>query len=259
MLIGQAGSALAAELGIQRNSEQIAALEVMGVSSRGYLVAPRLIASFLVVSIADGALRGGRSLGGSLSGSLLLGVESGVYWSSIEQAVGSEDVRECFIKAAIFGLLSISICAYHGFNAHLCRSATGARAVSASHHHAPSYSPASWSSSRITSSPHLSFEHGWRGTELTPRGARPAQGLRRAGGPQRGRSRMSPGQRVFGPRIERRGKIGLPQMPGQRRDTRRGRNRVRRQDASSAGRTRSRGLPETQQFSLFKATRSSIR
>ena len=48
MIVGQAGSALAAELGIQRNSEQIVALETMGVSSHGYLVAPRLIASLVV-------------------------------------------------------------------------------------------------------------------------------------------------------------------------------------------------------------------
>ncbi|HRH98324.1 MAG TPA: ABC transporter permease, partial [Prosthecobacter sp.] len=48
MLVGQAGAALAAELGIQRNSEQIAALDTMGVSSHAYLVAPRLIAALLV-------------------------------------------------------------------------------------------------------------------------------------------------------------------------------------------------------------------
>ena len=123
VLVGQAGSALAAELGIQRNSEQIVALETMGVSSHGYLIAPRLIAAlFVAVGL----------WGGSLSGSLLLGVQPGIYWSSVERAVESRDVRECFLKAAIFGLLTISICAYNGFNAHRCRSATGARAVSAS-------------------------------------------------------------------------------------------------------------------------------
>lgn len=132
MLVGQAGSALAAELGIQRNSEQIVALETMGVSSHGYLVAPRLLTA-LVVFPAQTALFVAVGLwGGSLSGSLLLGVESGVYWSSVEQAVGAADVRECFLKAATFGLLAMSICAYHGYNAHRCRSATGAQAVSAS-------------------------------------------------------------------------------------------------------------------------------
>lgn len=132
MLVGQAGSALAAELGIQRNSEQIVALETMGVSSHGYLVTPRLVAALLVFP-AQAALFVAVGLwGGSLSGSLLLGVETGVYWSAVERAVESADVRECLLKAATFGLLTISICAFHGFHAHRCRSATGARAVSVS-------------------------------------------------------------------------------------------------------------------------------
>ena len=132
MLVGQAGSALAAELGIQRNSEQIVALETMGVSSHGYLVAPRLIAALLVFPLQTALFVAVGLWGGSLSGSLLLGVDSGVYWSAVERAVEAPDVRECFLKAATFGLLTISICAYHGFNAHRCRGATGARAVSAS-------------------------------------------------------------------------------------------------------------------------------
>lgn len=132
MLVGQAGSALAAELGIQRNSEQIVALETMGVSSHGYLVTPRLLAALLVFPAQTALFVIIGLWGGSLSGSLLLGVDSGVYWSSVEQAVGAADVRECFIKAATFGLLTISICAYHGFHAHRCSTATGARAVSAS-------------------------------------------------------------------------------------------------------------------------------
>jgi phospholipid/cholesterol/gamma-HCH transport system permease protein len=132
MLVGQAGSALAAELGIQRNSEQIVALETMGVSSHGYLVAPRLIAALIVFPLQTALFVAIGLWGGSLSGSMLLGVEPGIYWSSVERAVDAPDVRECFLKAAIFGLLTISICAYHGYNAHRCRSATGARAVSAS-------------------------------------------------------------------------------------------------------------------------------
>lgn len=132
MLVGQAGSALAAELGIQRNSEQIAALETMGISSHGYLVAPRLIAALFVYPLQAALFVVVGLWGGSLSGSLLLGVEPGIYWSSVEQAVQPQDVRECFLKAAVFGLLTISLCAYHGFNAHRCPGSTGARAVSAS-------------------------------------------------------------------------------------------------------------------------------
>jgi phospholipid/cholesterol/gamma-HCH transport system permease protein len=132
MLVGQAGSALAAELGIQRNSEQIVALETMGIDSHGYLVAPRLLAALFVFPLQTALFVAVGLFGGSLSGSVLLGVDSGVYWSAVERAVEASDVRECIIKAASFGLLTISICAYHGFNAHRCSSATGARAVSAS-------------------------------------------------------------------------------------------------------------------------------
>ncbi len=130
MLVGQAGSSLAAELGIQRNSEQIVALETMGVSSRGYLVTPRLLAALFVFPMQTALFAGVGLWGGSLSGSLLLGVEPWLYWSAVERAVESKDVRECLLKAVTFGLLTISICAYCGFHAHRSGRSTGARAVS---------------------------------------------------------------------------------------------------------------------------------
>lgn len=132
MLVGQAGSALAAELGIQRNSEQIDALETMGASTHAYLISPRLIAALIVFPIHTAIFALVGLYGGYLSGSVLLSLQPGVYWSSVYDAVGPGDVRECFIKAAVFGLLTISICAYNGFNAHRRRGSTGARAVSAS-------------------------------------------------------------------------------------------------------------------------------
>jgi phospholipid/cholesterol/gamma-HCH transport system permease protein len=130
MLIGQSGSALAAELGIQRNTEQIAALETMGIDSRGYLVAPRLVTALFVYP-AQAALFVVVGLwGGALSGSVLLGVDSGVYWSAVSRAIEFRDLRECFIKASIFGLVSTAICAYQGYFAGQRGSASGARAVS---------------------------------------------------------------------------------------------------------------------------------
>jgi phospholipid/cholesterol/gamma-HCH transport system permease protein len=131
MLVGQAGSALAAELGMQRQTEQITALETMGIDSHGYLVSPRMIASLMTFPAQTALFVILGLWGGALSGSLLLGVDSGVYWSSVDRAVDSRDIRECFVKAAVFGLLSVAICAYQGYNAHRCRTATGARAVSA--------------------------------------------------------------------------------------------------------------------------------
>jgi phospholipid/cholesterol/gamma-HCH transport system permease protein len=104
----------------------------MGVSSHAYLVAPRLIAALVVFPMQAALFVTVGLWGGSLSGSLLLGLEPGIYWSAVERAVESQDVRECFTKAVVFGLLTMALCSYHGFNTHRCRSATGARAVSAS-------------------------------------------------------------------------------------------------------------------------------
>jgi phospholipid/cholesterol/gamma-HCH transport system permease protein len=110
------------------------------VSSHGYLVAPRLIASVLAFPIQAALFVVVGLWGGALSGSLLHGVDSGVYWSSVERAVESRDLRECFVKAASFGLLSVAICAYQGFHADRNRSASGARAVSAATTRAVVYS-----------------------------------------------------------------------------------------------------------------------
>jgi phospholipid/cholesterol/gamma-HCH transport system permease protein len=140
MLIGQAGSALAAELGMQRNTEQIVALETMGVSSHGYLVTPRLIASLFTFPAQTALFVIVGLWGGALSGSTLLGVDSGVYWSSVEHAVEARDLRECFVKAALFGLMAISICAWQGFHADRSSAGSGARSVGAATTRAVVYS-----------------------------------------------------------------------------------------------------------------------
>ena len=95
-------------------------------------MAPRLIAALFVYPMQTALFVLIGLWGGGLSGSMLMGLEPGVYWSAVERAIEWDDVQECFTKAATFGLLTIALCAYNGFNAHRCRSATGARAVSAS-------------------------------------------------------------------------------------------------------------------------------
>ena len=131
MLVGQAGSALAAELGIQRNTEQIAALDTMGVDSHGYLVTPRLLAALFVFPMQTALFVSVGLYGGYLTGSQLLGLEAGVYWAAVEKAIQPRDVIECFLKAALFGLVTISMCAWQGFHADRDHRVSGARAVSA--------------------------------------------------------------------------------------------------------------------------------
>jgi phospholipid/cholesterol/gamma-HCH transport system permease protein len=132
MIVGQAGSAIAAEIGIHRNSEQIDALTTMGIDPLGYLVTPRLLAALIIFPILTVAFTLVGVIGGYLSGSLLLGLDSGVYWSGVHSAVRISDVQECLVKALVFGLVTMSICCHSGFTTHQRTGVSGSRAVSAS-------------------------------------------------------------------------------------------------------------------------------
>lgn len=132
MVVGQAGSALASELGIQRNDEQIDALQTMGIEPSGFLVGPRLVAATLCFPILTALFDLIGIYGGYLTGSVLLNVDAGVYWSNVYESVTWADVRGGYIKALVFGLLTILICAYRGFNTHLKASTAGVRGVSES-------------------------------------------------------------------------------------------------------------------------------
>jgi phospholipid/cholesterol/gamma-HCH transport system permease protein len=132
MIVGQAGSAMAAEIGIHRNSEQIDALTTMGIDPLGYLVTPRLLAALIVFPILTVAFTLVGLIGGYLSGSVLLGLDSGVYWSGIHAAVRVADLRECLVKALVFGVTTIAICCHSGFTTHQRAGVSGSRAVSVS-------------------------------------------------------------------------------------------------------------------------------
>jgi phospholipid/cholesterol/gamma-HCH transport system permease protein len=132
MVVGQAGSAMASELGIQRNDEQIDALETMSIDSRGFLVGPRLIAGLICFPILVAIFDLIGIFGGYLTGSVLLNVDAGVYWHRVYESVSWADVQGGFIKAMVFGLLTMSICAYRGFNTHRKAGFPGVRGVSES-------------------------------------------------------------------------------------------------------------------------------
>jgi len=132
MIVGQAGSALAAEIGIQRNSEQIDALETMGVKPLGVLVGPRLIAALIVFPLHTAVFDIIGIVGGYMTGVLLLSLESGVYWQNVYTGVTISDVCSGFYKALAFGFIVTALCAFEGYNTHLNASEPGARGVSQS-------------------------------------------------------------------------------------------------------------------------------
>ncbi|MEI6712416.1 MAG: ABC transporter permease [Verrucomicrobiota bacterium] len=129
MMAGQAGTALAAELGIQRSTEQIDAFELMGISAEGYLVGPRLVVACFVFPVLTALFVLVGVSGGWLSGCVLLHQDANGYWAAIHEAIKPSDIFECLLKALVFGILTIALCSFQGFHSHLSGEA-GARSVS---------------------------------------------------------------------------------------------------------------------------------
>jgi phospholipid/cholesterol/gamma-HCH transport system permease protein len=117
MVTARAGSAIAAELGTMRVTEQIDAMEVMGVNPVRYLIVPRVVAGMIVVPILVAIVDFIGVIGGFLIGVKVLGVNEGVFWNKIFQFVQNNDLRSGLIKAVFFGLILTFVACYTGYSA----------------------------------------------------------------------------------------------------------------------------------------------
>ena len=116
MVTGRAGSAMTAEIGIMRITEQIDALDTMAVNPMQYLIAPKVLASVLVMPLLCSIFDIIGIYGGYLVGVDLLGVSSGAYTSSMESSVEWKDVYGGYLKALSFGVIVSWVCTYKGYN-----------------------------------------------------------------------------------------------------------------------------------------------
>ena len=132
MIIGRAGSAMAAEIGIMRISEQIDALETMDINPIRFLVSPRVAASIFSFPILTAIFDVVGIFGGYVTGSLLLGIKPGIYLSKVESSVVMQDITGGFIKSIVFALLVATICCFQGYYTHTRAEGFGAKGVSLS-------------------------------------------------------------------------------------------------------------------------------
>ncbi|GAB6095843.1 ABC transporter permease [Desulfatiferula olefinivorans] len=132
MIIARAGSAMAAEIGIMRISEQIDALKTMNINPVRFLVSPRLVAGLLCFPLLTALFDVVGIFGGYLTGSKLLGMSPGIYFYRVQASVQMSDVNEGFIKSVFFGLTVITVCCFHGYYTHLRQESFGAKGVSLS-------------------------------------------------------------------------------------------------------------------------------
>ncbi len=132
MVVARAGSAMAAEIGIMRISEQIDALNTMDIDPIRFLFSPRLGAALICFPFLTAIFDVVGILGGYLTGSLLLGINSGLYFGRVESSVLMDDIHGGFIKAACFAAIVVTICCYRGYTTHRRKEGFGAKGVSLS-------------------------------------------------------------------------------------------------------------------------------
>ncbi|HIJ60164.1 MAG TPA: ABC transporter permease [Nitrospirae bacterium] len=116
MITGRAGSALSAEIGIMRITEQIDALESMALNPFRYIIVPNIFAALITFPLLSAIFNFIGIFGGYLISVKLLGLSEGTYFSQIDTFVDMQDVMIGFYKSLSFGLIVSWICSYKGFN-----------------------------------------------------------------------------------------------------------------------------------------------
>jgi phospholipid/cholesterol/gamma-HCH transport system permease protein len=117
LFAGRAGTALAAELGLMRATDQIAAMEIMAVDPLRRVVLPRFLGGVIAMPLLTATFIAIGLFGAQLVGVQFFGVDQGSFWSQMRGSVELADVREGLIKGAVFGVACSLIAVYEGYHA----------------------------------------------------------------------------------------------------------------------------------------------
>ncbi len=129
MIAARAGSAISAEIGIQRISEQIDALHTMRIDPLRYLISPRIAAAVISFPLLTAMFDLVGIIGGYISGVLLLGANAGTYFYRVQTSLDMKDISDGFIKAIVFAVIVATVCCYQGYFVHMRTDSHGAKAV----------------------------------------------------------------------------------------------------------------------------------
>lgn len=117
MVTGRAGSAMTAEIGIMKITDQFPALEMMGVDPLKFVVSPKIIAGIICLPLLTAFFDVVGILGGYLVGVKLLGVNEGAYFGKMVSAVTFTDIYGGVVKSLFFGLILSWISCFIGYTA----------------------------------------------------------------------------------------------------------------------------------------------
>ena len=117
LFASRAGSALTAEIGLMKATEQLSAMEMMAVNPIARVVAPRFWGGVISMPLLAALFSAMGIFGGYLVGVLLIGVDEGSFWSQMQASVDfREDIVNGVIKSFVFGILVSLIAVFEGYD-----------------------------------------------------------------------------------------------------------------------------------------------
>jgi phospholipid/cholesterol/gamma-HCH transport system permease protein len=118
LFASRAGSAMTAEIGLMKATEQIAAMEMMAVNPIARVVAPRFWAGVISMPLLAALFSAMGVFGGYVVGVVIIGVDEGSFWSQMQGAVDfRQDIMNGVIKSLVFGTVVTVIALFEGFDA----------------------------------------------------------------------------------------------------------------------------------------------
>lgn len=117
LFAGRAGSALTAEIGLMKATEQLSGIEMMAVNPLERVIAPRFLAGFISMPLLAAIFSAVGVIGAYLVAVELLGLDAGAFWSQAQSNVDLlDDLGNGMIKAAVFGFVISWIAVFEGYD-----------------------------------------------------------------------------------------------------------------------------------------------
>ncbi|MCL2872134.1 MAG: lipid asymmetry maintenance ABC transporter permease subunit MlaE [Betaproteobacteria bacterium] len=117
LFAGRAGSAITAEIGLMKTTEQLLAMEMMAVDPLARVVAPKFWGGVISMPLLAALFSAAGVFGGYLVGVQLIGLDSGAFWSNMQSAVDFRiDIVNGIIKSLIFGIIVTWIAVFEGYD-----------------------------------------------------------------------------------------------------------------------------------------------
>ncbi len=118
LFAGRAGSALTAEIGLMKATEQLSGMEMMAVDPIKRIITPRFYAGFISLPLLAALFSAVGILGGQFVGVNLLGVDDGAFWSQMQANLDFyDDIMNGIIKSIVFGFIASWIALFEGYDA----------------------------------------------------------------------------------------------------------------------------------------------